>query len=47
VAIFNELLLKQSSVSQQSKEHKKAGLFQGIILGITICFYIDEKALKS
>ncbi len=45
--IVNELPLAQPTVSQHLKELKNAGLIKGDIEGNTICYCIDEKALKK
>jgi DNA-binding transcriptional ArsR family regulator len=45
--IVNELPLAQPTVSQHLKELKNAGLIKGSIEGNTICYCIDEKALKK
>jgi DNA-binding transcriptional ArsR family regulator len=44
--IVNELPLAQPTVSQHLKELKNAGLIKGNIDGNSICYCIDEKALK-
>lgn len=45
--IVNELPLAQPTVSQHLKELKNAGLIKGDIEGNTICYCIDERALKK
>jgi len=45
--IVNELPLAQPTVSQHLKELKSAGLIKGSIEGNTICYCINEKALKK
>jgi len=45
--IVNELPLAQPTVSQHLKELKNAGLIKGTIEGNSICYCIDEKALKK
>ena len=44
--IVAELPLSQSTVSQHLKELKDAGLIQGEIDGVKICYCIDEKEWK-
>lgn len=44
--IVDELPLSQSTVSQHLKELKNAGLIQGNISGVKICYCIDEKEWK-
>src|ERR1700748_3087562 len=41
--IVDELPLSQSTVSQQLKELKEAGLIKGDIDGVKVCYCIDEK----
>jgi DNA-binding transcriptional ArsR family regulator len=41
--IVDELPLSQSTVSQHLKELKAAGLIQGDIEGVKVCYCIDEK----
>lgn len=41
--IVEELPLSQSTVSQHLKELKEAGLIQGSIDGVKVCYCIDEK----
>ena len=45
--IVNELPLAQPTVSQHLKELKNAGLIKGTIEGNSICYCVDEKALKK
>ena len=45
--IVDELPLSQSTVSQHLKELKEAGLIQGSIDGIKVCYCIDEKEWKA
>ncbi|MFT3703225.1 MAG: metalloregulator ArsR/SmtB family transcription factor [Agriterribacter sp.] len=45
--IVDELPLAQPTVSQHLKELKNAGLIKGEIEGNTICYCIDEKAIKK
>ena len=45
--IVNELPLAQPTVSQHLKELKYAGLIKGEIEGNSICYCIEEKALKK
>ena len=40
--IVDELPLSQSTVSQHLKELKEAGLIQGTIDGVKVCYCIDE-----
>lgn len=42
--IVDELPISQSTVSQHLKELKEAGLIQGSIEGVTVCYCIDEVA---
>jgi len=44
--IVNELPLAQPTVSQHLKELKNAGLIKGNIEGNTICYCINETAIK-
>ena len=41
--IVSELPLSQSTVSQHLKELKEAGLIQGEIEGVKVCYCINEK----
>ena len=45
--IVNELPLAQPTVSQHLKELKTAGIIKGETEGNSICYCIDEKALKK
>jgi DNA-binding transcriptional ArsR family regulator len=45
--IVSELPLAQPTVSQHLKELKNAGIIKGSIEGNSICYCIDEKALKK
>ena len=45
--IVNELPLSQSTVSQHLKELKEAGLIQGEIDGVRVCYCIDQKEWKA
>ncbi|HUR12186.1 MAG TPA: metalloregulator ArsR/SmtB family transcription factor [Flavitalea sp.] len=45
--LVDELPLSQSTVSQHLKELKDAGLIQGEIEGVKVCYCIDEKEWKS
>ncbi|MEI6815359.1 MAG: metalloregulator ArsR/SmtB family transcription factor [Bacteroidota bacterium] len=45
--IVDKLPLAQPTISQHLKELKNAGLIKGTIEGNTICYCIDEKALKK
>ncbi len=45
--IVDELPLAQPTVSQHLKELKQAGLIKGNISGTSICYCIDEKAIKK
>jgi DNA-binding transcriptional ArsR family regulator len=42
--LVNELGLAQPTISQHLKELKNAGLIQGIIEGVSICYCIEPKA---
>lgn len=42
--LVNELGLAQATISQHLKELKTAGIIQGTIEGVTICYCIDPKA---
>ncbi len=44
--IVNELPLAQPTVSQHLKELKNAGIIKGNIEGTSICYCIDEKAIR-
>lgn len=41
--IVDQIPLSQSTVSQHLKELKSAGLIQGEIEGVKVCYCIDEK----
>ena len=45
--IVKEVQLAQPTVSQHLKELKNAGLIKGSIEGNSVCYCIDEKALKN
>lgn len=45
--IVNELPLAQPTISQHLKELKNAGLIKGSIEGNSVCYCIDEKAIKK
>lgn len=45
--IVNELPLAQPTISQHLKELKNAGLIKGSIEGNSICYCIDEKAIRK
>ena len=45
--IVDELPLSQSTVSQQLKELKEAGLIQGSIDGPRVCYCIDPKEWEA
>ena len=45
--IVEVLPLSQSTVSQHLKELKNAGLIKGEIEGNSICYCVEEKALKK
>jgi DNA-binding transcriptional ArsR family regulator len=45
--IVEELPLSQSTVSQHLKELKEAGLIQGEIEGVRVCYCINEKEWKA
>ena len=45
--IVDKLPLAQPTVSQHLKELKNAGLIKGSIEGNSICYCIDEKAMKK
>ena len=44
--IVNELPLAQPTVSQHLKELKNAGLIQGTIEGVSVCYCIDPEIWK-
>jgi predicted transcriptional regulator len=43
-ALVNELGLAQATISQHLKELKTAGIIQGTIEGVTVCYCINPKA---
>ena len=45
--IVDELPLSQSTVSQHLKELKEAGLIQGEIDGVRVCYCINQKEWKA
>ena len=45
--IVDELPLSQSTVSQHLKELKEAGLIQGEIEGVKVCYCINDKEWKA
>ena len=45
--IVEELPLSQSTVSQHLKELKEAGLIQGEISGVKVCYCINAKEWKA
>ena len=45
--LVNELGLAQATISQHLKELKNAGLIQGTIEGVSVCYCIEPKAWKS
>lgn len=45
--LVNELGLAQATISQHLKELKNSGLIKGTIEGTSVCYCIDEKALKQ
>jgi predicted transcriptional regulator len=42
--LVNELGLAQATISQHLKELKNAGLIQGTIEGVSVCYCIEPKA---
>jgi len=44
--LVNELGLAQATISQHLKELKNAGLIQGTIEGVSVCYCIEPKAWK-
>src|ERR1700719_2930031 len=44
--LSTELGLAQPTISQHLKELKNAGLIQGTIEGVSVCYCIDPKAWK-
>lgn len=45
--IVTELGLAQATTSQHLKELKKAGIIQGTIEGVSVCYCIDPKVWKE
>ncbi|MGZ3763555.1 MAG: ArsR/SmtB family transcription factor [Mucilaginibacter sp.] len=45
-SLVDELGLAQATISQHLKELKNAGLIQGTIDGVSVCYCIDPKAWK-
>ena len=45
--LVDELGLAQATISQHLKELKSAGLIQGTIEGVSICYCIEPKAWKA
>lgn len=45
--LVNELGLAQATISQHLKELKGAGLIQGSIEGVSVCYCIEPKAWKK
>src|ERR1700735_3086165 len=45
--LVNELGLAQATISQHLKELKNAGLIQGTIEGVSVCYCIEPKAWKN
>lgn len=45
--LVEELGLAQATISQHLKELKNAGLIQGTIDGVSICYCIEPKAWKA
>ncbi|MBX7052191.1 MAG: metalloregulator ArsR/SmtB family transcription factor [Flavobacteriales bacterium] len=45
--IVNEIPLAQPTISQHLKELKQAGLIKGRIEGNSICYCVDEQAIKT
>lgn len=46
-SIVNELGLAQATISQHLKELKNAGLIQGTIEGVSVCYCIEPNAWKN
>src|ERR1700749_773137 len=46
-SIVNELGLAQATISQHLKELKNAGLIQGTIDGVSVCYCIEPTAWKA
>lgn len=45
--LVSELGLAQATISQHLKELKNAGLIQGTIEGVSVCYCIEPKAWES
>jgi len=45
--LVNELGLAQATISQHLKELKNAGLIQGTIDGVSVCYCIEPNAWKN
>jgi predicted transcriptional regulator len=45
--LVDELGLAQATISQHLKELKNAGLIQGTIEGVSVCYCIEPQAWKS
>jgi predicted transcriptional regulator len=45
--LVDELGLAQATISQHLKELKNAGLIQGTIEGVSVCYCINQKAWKA
>jgi predicted transcriptional regulator len=45
--LVDELGLAQATISQHLKELKNAGLIQGAIEGVSVCYCIEPKAWES
>jgi predicted transcriptional regulator len=45
--LVEELGLAQATISQHLKELKNAGLIQGTIEGVSVCYCIEPKAWKN
>src|SRR6201990_2903745 len=45
--LVDELGLAQATISQHLKELKNAGLIQGTIEGVSVCYCIEPKAWKA
>jgi len=45
--LVTELGLAQATISQHLKELKNAGLIQGTIEGVSVCYCIEPKAWKN
>lgn len=45
--LVDELGLAQATISQHLKELKNAGLIQGTIEGVSVCYCIEPKAWKN